>query len=184
MSLATVFYHAVIDAVARWWHFGVYALAATIALEHVARVNKLAYSPGRALSCVAEHVTRFFESLGRLLAVLSSFLERLQLYELGQSALAIVEPLWQIATAGVYVLVGYAKAVGEYAHPGVVVLGSLVLAGGATYALGIYPVALYRAQSESVQAVVTGGVVAIAVVATVACAAWLDRSATASAAAA
>lgn len=111
------------------------ALVALIGIEHALRLNNIAMRPSVALDACALAAARWFREFGRVLALVSSILDKLRLYELGETAWALIEPALKIASSCLWIGSGYAHEAIRYTHPSIVWLGSLLLATATIYAL-------------------------------------------------
>lgn len=111
------------------------ALLATLLAEHAARLHDLPRL-ANVLDWLADLLQIWFRWLGELFAHLSAFLELLKLHDLGLTLLELARPIGEILMSIAYFFKGYVDTVqADYAHPAVVVLGSMLLLGVADWLL-------------------------------------------------
>lgn len=98
----------------------------TLLAEHAARIHNL---PRLAtlLDVLADWFQLAFRRCGELFARLSGFLEWLKLHEIGYTLVELAHPLGEILFSWAYFFKGYGEAMLEYAHPGALLLGSVLL---------------------------------------------------------
>jgi len=127
-------------------------IIATIASEHICRVNDIAHRPSVFLNFIAELSKTLWTNIGYYAAVLSSFYERLHLGDIASTLCALLKPIWNNITSPGWAIVEYCKTLVTYDHPYLIVLGTLTILLGVAYGafkMGWIPIASFEVSVSS-----------------------------------
>lgn len=119
-------------------------IIATIASEHICRVNDIAHRPSVFLNFIAELSKTLWTNIGHYAAVLSSFYEYLHIADLANTLYGLFKPVWDFFTSPFWAVVEYCKTIITYDHPYLIVLGSITIILGVAYGafkMGWIPIA-------------------------------------------
>ena len=105
-----------------------------VVLEHVARLLEIEHRPQMLLDAANDRARALFTWLGAMFAYASSFLERLKLDELIETAGDVAMSVAKFASTPLWFVYGYTHEVLVNAHPWVIWLGSAIIAGSILYA--------------------------------------------------
>lgn len=103
------------------------AIVALIIVEHIAHTQQSNVKPSVALNCVATQFQRFFQWIGEVVALFSSFLTIINLRDLGVSIDAICTPILCIIFSPFYTIYGYLTMANSYSNNWLVYIGSGLL---------------------------------------------------------
>jgi hypothetical protein len=102
--------------------------------EHFGRLYDFTYRPSFYLWLIANKAQYFWELGGRVFAIVSSFIHRLELEEMFLTVRIIGEPIFRIVSSPIYFLKAYSKEMETYKFPILIGLGSIILVIFGNYA--------------------------------------------------
>jgi len=142
-------------------------IIATIASEHICRVNDIAHRPSVFLNFIAELSKTLWTNIGYYAAVLSSFYERLHLGDIASTLCALLKPIWNNITSPGWAIVEYCKTINTYDHPYLIVLGSTTILLGVAYGafkMGWTPIASFEVSVSTGTWSTIGGFIGVTMV--------------------
>lgn len=95
--------------------------------EHFGRLYDFTYRPTFYLWLIANKAQDYWEIVGRVFAIVSSFIHRLELEEMFLTIRIIGEPLFRIISSPIYFLKAYSKEMETYKFPILIGVGSIIL---------------------------------------------------------
>ncbi len=95
--------------------------------EHFGRLYDFTYRPSFYLWLIANKAQYFWELGGRVFAIVSSFIHRLEIEEMLLTIRLIGEPIFRIVSSPIYFLKAYSAEMETYKFPILIGVGSIVL---------------------------------------------------------
>ena len=109
------------------------ALVGVVSWEHVCRINGILFKPSVGIRWAARVCGRFWNWMGKALAIASSFLTYLE--GLGETIADLARPTIDLGTSFVHLVYGFAEQASTYKYPILITVGCLLAVGGVAFAL-------------------------------------------------
>lgn len=121
------------------WSFVYYlgvSISTLVLMEFVCLQFNFAHSPSTLISKISDKMKGLFEYLGKIVALISSFLARLKLELLWQAISNLFVATAKLLISPFYFLEGYKDIMMQYKYPIMVIVGTATIIGAIVY--GIY----------------------------------------------